>query len=322
MRKLGRGFLPLEEGRPPDSPNKFFLIRYFRGWNVFEIALLAASIVVPLAVGLAFHSTTLEIVAATSTILVGILLSKAKVEASVLALGASVLYAIVAWHQNLFGEVFVELGLTIPIMTLGIVGWVRNRRCDKKLGNVVKISSTKLTELLVISVAQLGLSVGYFFILLAFGTAFPVISTLAVATAIFGTYFVARRSAWGMVGFIANDIAQIALWTLVVVSGDTAAAVMITFPALLLINDTYGIWSWQRIQTRQMRANKKLNNPTKQKRTRHKRRKKHRHAALADPEYVEVGEELEVIFPALEEELEEHGLETVSQEEEEEINLS
>ena len=68
---------------------------------------------------------------------------------------------------------------------------------------------------------------------------------------IIATYLTARRSEYGFVGFIINDIILIVLWSIPVINGNTNIIPILLCPTLLLINDIYGVYNWKRIKNKQ-----------------------------------------------------------------------
>ena len=224
---------------------------YFKGWNWFEIALLTLGIVLPLAVGIPLQSDGLQIATVMIWLTAVLLYAKAKPESYIFDIVATTLYIIVAFQASLFGEFIVQAFIAMPLMLYGMVNWLRNLRKDKKYGTVVKIKKVTVREVIIVFASQMIMSVGYFFLLGAFDTVFLWVSTAAVSVGVFAMYFMARRSIVSLFGFIALDLLQIALWILIVASGAASSAVMIVLPFMLLVNDIYGIFSWNKLTDNQ-----------------------------------------------------------------------
>ena len=63
-------------------------------------------------------------------------------------------------------------------------------------------------------------------------------------TSLFATYLVARRSKYGFLFYICNDIILVILWGMPVLNGELTLIPMVVNPIINLINDIYGWKSW------------------------------------------------------------------------------
>lgn len=93
-------------------------------------------------------------------------------------------------------------------------------------------------------------TVGFYFILKAFGTANLILSTLSVTTSFIAVYLTFRRSPFYAAGYAANDIVLIILWILAARENSGYVSVAVCFGAFL-VNDLYGLISWRKIEKRQ-----------------------------------------------------------------------
>jgi len=85
------------------------------------------------------------------------------------------------------------------------------------------------------------------FLLAVFDTNFLILSTISVASSVYGTILIIRRSHLGTFGFAVNDIAGILLWIMAFHAIDSSNAVMVVQPLMLLINDSYGVIEWRKL---------------------------------------------------------------------------
>ena len=77
------------------------------------------------------------------------------------------------------------------------------------------------------------------------------VSTLSIVASLIATYLTARRSEYGFVGFIINDLILITLWGLPVITGNLSLIPVLLCPMLLLVNDIYGVYNWKRLKEKQ-----------------------------------------------------------------------
>lgn len=78
------------------------------------------------------------------------------------------------------------------------------------------------------------------------------ISTLSIVDNIFAIYLLARRSKYGFVSYIINDLILIVLWGIPVISGNLLLFPMMLNPLANLINDIYGVVYWSKMQKNQL----------------------------------------------------------------------
>jgi nicotinamide riboside transporter PnuC len=67
-----------------------------------------------------------------------------------------------------------------------------------------------------------------------------------MVTSLFATYLVARRSKFGFLFYMGNDIIMLILWGLPVALGNLTLIPMMVNPIINFINDTYGWKSWNK----------------------------------------------------------------------------
>ena len=79
-----------------------------------------------------------------------------------------------------------------------------------------------------------------------FNTNNVLVSTFSIVASLIATYLTARRSEYGFIGFIINDIILIVLWSMPVFTGNLAIIPVVLCPILLLINDIYGVYNWKK----------------------------------------------------------------------------
>ena len=92
---------------------------------------------------------------------------------------------------------------------------------------------------------------GYYYLLKYFNTSNLFVSTLSIVASLIATYLTARRSEYGFIGFIINDLILITLWGLPVIKGGLNLIPVLLCPVLLLINDIYGVYNWKKLKEQQ-----------------------------------------------------------------------
>ncbi len=160
----------------------------------------------------------------------------------------SLLYGIISYKCAYYGEMITYLGMTGPMALFSLIAWLRNPYKGNKTEVTVNHISKRETVFMV--VLTIVVTVIFYYILEAFGTANLIPSTISVTTSFIGVYLTFRRSPYYAVGYAANDIILIILWTLMTLQNLSYISVTVCFAAFL-VSDLYGFISWQRMFHRQ-----------------------------------------------------------------------
>lgn len=160
----------------------------------------------------------------------------------------SLLYGIISFSFNYYGEMITYLGMTMPMAIFALISWLRNPYNGNK--SEVKVNSLNKKETVFMSVLTAAVTLIFFFILKYFNTANLLPSTISVTTSFIAVYLTFRRSPYFALAYAGNDIVLIILWTLASVENAKYISVVVCFAAFL-INDIYGFVNWQKMKKRQ-----------------------------------------------------------------------
>lgn len=168
-----------------------------------------------------------------------------------LMIAFSALYGYISYTFCYFGEMVTYLGMTAPMAAVALVSWLKNpykgNRAEVK-ANQISRKEHALMWLLTALVTVL-----FYFILAHFRTANLLPSTLSVTTSFLAVYLTFRRSPYFALGYAANDMILIVLWTLAALEDLSYVSVAACF-AVFLVNDLYGFLSWRKMEKRQAEA--------------------------------------------------------------------
>ena len=176
-----------------------------------------------------------------------LLLAKGKYLCYIVGIISTFFYAFVAYNNSYYGEVIIALCCTLPLMVIGLINWLKHQ--DNT--NTVIIKQITLKEIIIVLFSQSIMFFAYYYLLKLFNTSNLVVSTFSVVASILATYFTARRSEYGFILYIFNDIILITLWGIPIFNGNISIIPILLCPVLLLINDIYGAYNWKLIKMRQ-----------------------------------------------------------------------
>jgi nicotinamide mononucleotide transporter PnuC len=160
----------------------------------------------------------------------------------------SILYGIISYSFNYYGEMITYLGMTMPMTVLALISWLRNPYKGNKAE--VKVNHISKKETVFMLILTTAVTVVFYFILRHFNTANLLPSTLSVTTSFMAVYLTFRRSAWYAIAYAANDIILIILWIFASLTDISYVSVIICF-TMFLVNDLYGFINWKKMSARQ-----------------------------------------------------------------------
>ena len=160
----------------------------------------------------------------------------------------SVLYGILSLSCAYYGEMITYLGMTAPMALFSFISWIKHPYKENR--SEVTVNHIRRRETIFMMVLSIVVTVIFYFLLKAFGTANIIPSTLSVTTSFLAVYLTFRRSPYYAIGYAANDMVLILLWGMATLQDIKYVSVVICFLAFL-INDIYGFVSWQRMYKRQ-----------------------------------------------------------------------
>lgn len=161
----------------------------------------------------------------------------------------SVMYGVISYKFAYYGEMITYLGMTGPMAVLALVSWLRHPFENNK--SEVEVNHIKKGELGFMWFLAAAVTVLFYFILRHFNTANLFFSTVSVTTSFVAVYLTFRRSELFSLGYAANDIILIILWSLASIQSREYICMVICFIAFLA-NDTYAYFSWLNIKKCQM----------------------------------------------------------------------
>ena len=216
----------------------------------FELALWGSSVLVMTASFLIFDrengiAWTASLIGVTSLIFN----AKANPAGQALMIAFSVIYGMISFSYDYYGEMLTYLCMTAPMAAIALVSWLKNPCKGKKAEVMVNQLGGREYVWMIVIAGMVTLI--FYFVLLFFKTANIIPSTVSVTTSFLAVYLTFRRSPLFALAYAANDAVLIVLWGLA--SGEDLSYLSVTtcFFAFL-INDVYGYWNWRKIQRRQL----------------------------------------------------------------------
>lgn len=219
-----------------------------KDWNKLEKILLFGSIILVSLVAISFKSDILSAFCSVLCIITALLIAKGKNLGQILGIVITILYSIVSFRNKFYGEVIIYIFMMLPMYVIGIVSWVRHQNNKTNTVDINKISNKEWTLVSIISIIVF---IGLYFLLKSFNTNELIVSTISVVASLFAIYLQIRRSRFSFYFYIINDLILLVLWGIPVITGNLLILPMVFNPVINLINDSYGVYNWKRLENKQ-----------------------------------------------------------------------
>lgn len=177
-----------------------------------------------------------------------IFVAKGQVFGQLMTVVFALFYAVISWHFKYYGEMITYLFMTSPMAIWAAVEWIKNPY-EKGRGEV-KVASITKGKVIVMALGCAAVTLIFYFILKWLGTGSLLLSTISISTSFLACALTLLRSPYYALGYAANDVVLILLWTIVSVQDITYLPMVICF-VIFLANDLYGFYNWRRMRKEQ-----------------------------------------------------------------------
>lgn len=160
----------------------------------------------------------------------------------------SLTYAAVSFFARYYGEMIIYLTMQLPCCISSLVSWLRHP--GEKGSAEVKAGRFDKRHLFILVPLVAAVTVSFFFILRAFGTANLIPSAVSVATSMVALYLMILRVPAYALAFVLNDIVLVVLWSLACAESPEYLSLAVCF-SIFLLNDGYTFISWTRRRKKQ-----------------------------------------------------------------------
>lgn len=175
-----------------------------------------------------------------------IFLAKGNVIGQVLTIVFSMLYAIVSYQFQYYGEMITYLGMTMPTAFAAVVSWLKHPYSDVE----VKVKHLRAMDVIVLCMLTVFVTIMFYYILRYFGTSNLLFSTISITTSFLASGLMVLRSPYYAIAYSANDIVLIILWILATMEEISFLPMIMCF-VMFLANDLYGFYNWNQMKKRQ-----------------------------------------------------------------------
>lgn len=212
------------------------------GWKIWEVAWLLIACTVIVILSVYWHDTWVGIVSATTGVACVVCTGKGKLSAYAFGLVNSVLYAIISYQTNLFGEAMLNAIYYVPMQFVGFYMWSKNISSETK--EVIKKNMKWSGRLvLVVSIAAGTYIYGVF--LKYLGDAMPYIDAFTTVTSVVAMVVSVKMFAEQWWIWIAVDVFTIYMWAVSFLNHQENVATLIMW-VIYLVNAIIMLVKWEK----------------------------------------------------------------------------
>ena len=160
---------------------KRFIKEEISGWKKIEVLWLFTACTIITSLSIYWQDTIMGIISATTGVACVVLTGKGKLSAYIFGLVNCVLYAIISYNANLYGETMLNALYYIPMQFVGFYIW--NKNMDKEKHEVKKLHMSNITRIKWVLIMIVG-TILYGFILKYLNDAMPFVDSFTTVSSV------------------------------------------------------------------------------------------------------------------------------------------
>lgn len=160
---------------------KRFIKEEISGWKKIEVLWLFVACTIITSLSIYWKDTIMGIVSATTGVACVVLTGKGKLSAYIFGLVNCVLYAIISYNANLYGETMLNALYYIPMQFVGFYVW--NKNMDKEKHEVKKLHMNNITRIKWLLIMIVG-TILYGFVLKYLNDAMPFVDSFTTVSSV------------------------------------------------------------------------------------------------------------------------------------------
>jgi len=218
-----------------------FIKTYFKDWTLFEKVWLLVFTILVIGLSLYWQDTLMGIICSLTGIWCVVLVAKGRISNYWIGIVNVVLYAIISYGYQYYGEVMLNAFYFLPMQFIGAYIWIKNKKVGTKDSVKVKMLSNKYRIIWGV-VSVIGVF-GYGTFLKSIGGSMPYIDSMSTVLSVIAMMLMAWRFMEQWILWIIVDVVTIILWVVVMMKGGNDISILLCWIAYL-VNAVYGTYNW------------------------------------------------------------------------------
>lgn len=216
---------------------------FLKGWNIFELMWLGVFSIIAIMLTVIWKDTLFGFAVFITGVLCVVLTAKGSIWSYLYGLFNTLGYAYVAYSNNLFGEMGLNLFFFLPMNIVGFIMWKKHMTYEMGLEmKKMKLKGLIITILVcIICIIAMGYGLSQIK-----GQNNPYIDATTNVFSIVATILMVRRFREQWLMYIILNVFTIIMWSIRTASGSEDGLMMIVMWSAYLINAFYGYYNWSK----------------------------------------------------------------------------
>jgi len=219
--------------------------RYFSDWDLYEKIWLFLFTFIIIGLSVYWKDSLIGILASLTGIWCVVLIAKGKIANYYFGIINVLAYAYVAFNQQYYGEVMLNMFYFFPMQFIGIYLWKKKSLSTKK--DAVKVVYMTNKQRILWSAITIVTTILYGFVLKKLGGNLPFIDSSSTVMSVIAMILMVFVFVEQWVLWILVDIVSIIMWVAVMMNGGSDVAVLVMWIAYL-VNAIYGLYNWIKLE--------------------------------------------------------------------------
>lgn len=196
----------------------------FLGWKTWEVMWLSIACITIFALSVYWKDTAMGIISATTGVACVVCTGKGKLSAYIFGMVNTLLYAIIAYKAQFYGEVMLNVIYYFPMQFYGIYVWSKHMNAET---HEVEKKEMKFKGKLILGASVLGATIGYGYLLKLMGGALPYIDALSTVVSVVAMIVSIKMYAEQWILWIIVDIVTVIMWAIAFAQGNDSIATLL-----------------------------------------------------------------------------------------------
>lgn len=213
-----------------------------KGWRVWEIIWLLFASLVIIVLSVYWGDNLMGMISATTGVICVVCTGKGKLSAYVFGLVNCVLYAIISFQAQLYGETMLNAIYYVPMQFVGFYVWSRHMNSET---NEVTKKHMKKEQRLILTAAVAALTYGYGWFLGQIGDAMPFVDAFTTVSSVVAMVVSVKMFAEQWWIWVAVDVFSVYMWWCNFSAGNDNMATLLMW-VVYLGNAVIMLVKWER----------------------------------------------------------------------------
>lgn len=196
----------------------------FLGWKTWEVMWLIIACVTIFALSVYWKDTAMGIISATTGVACVVCTGKGKLSAYIFGIVNTLLYAIIAYKAQFYGEVMLNAIYYFPMQFYGIYVWSKHMNAET---HEVEKKEMNLNGKLILCGCVVVATITYGFILKWLGGTLPFIDALSTVVSVVAMIVSIKMYAEQWILWIVVDVVTVIMWAIAFAQGNDSIATLL-----------------------------------------------------------------------------------------------